>query len=211
VAGGETTELPIFELPVVLLPGELLPLHIFEERYKRMIGRSVDGGEPFGIVLRDEDGAARRVGCTAQVADVIERFDDGRMNIVVAGELPFRVLDRADAPEYPVGEVELIDLSDEPEPDDAEAGDAARSAFAELLAQVSDEPQPATELAGDGSYELAARIELPADTKQRLLELRSEDERMRLLRRALVTAAEAVRRAQRIAEAARGNGGYPTG
>ena len=211
MASGETTELPIFELPVVLLPGELLPLHIFEDRYKRMIARSLDGGEPFGIVLRDEDGAARRVGCTAHVTDVIERFEDGRLNIVVAGELPFRVLDRADAPEYPVGEVELIDLDAEPDPADTEVADAARSAFTELLEQVTEEPEAAAELAQDGAYELAARIELPADTKQRLLELRSEDERMRLLRRALVTAADAVRRAQRIAEAARGNGGYPTG
>jgi Lon protease-like protein len=209
MVGEERTELPIFELPVVLLPGELLPLHIFEDRYKRMVGRSLDADEPFGIVLRDEDGAARRVGCTAHVTDVVERFDDGRMNIVVAGELPFRVLDRADAPEYPVGEVELIDLADEPHPADAEAADAARAAFAELLEQVAGEPESAAELAGHGAYELAARIELPADTKQRLLELRSEDERMALLRRALVTAAEAVRRAQRIAEAAKGNGSYP--
>jgi Lon protease-like protein len=209
VAGEETTELPIFELPVVLLPGELLPLHIFEERYKRMVGLSLDGGEPFGIVLRDEQGAARRVGCTAHVTDVVERFDDGRMNIVVAGELPFRVLDRADAPEYPVGEVELIDLDAEPVAEDDEAAAAARTAFADLLEQVTEEPASAAELSADGSYDLAARIELPADTKQRLLELRSEDERMRLLRRALVTAAEAMRRAQRIAEAAKRNGSYP--
>ena len=209
MASGDTTELPIFELPAVLLPGELLPLHIFEERYKSMVGRSLDGGEPFGIVLRDEHGAARRVGCTAHVTDVVERFDDGRMNIVVAGELPFRVLDRADAPEYPVGEVELIDLGAEPDPADHEAADAARSAFAELLEQVSEEPETAAELAEHDAYQLAARIELPADTKQRLLETRSEDERMRLLRRALVTAAEAIRRSRRIAEAAKGNGSYP--
>ena len=211
MAGDATTELPIFELPVVLLPGELLPLHIFEERYKRMVGNSLDGDEPFGIVLRDEHGSARRVGCTAHVTDVVERFEDGRMNIVVAGELPFRVLDRADAPAYPVGEVELIDLDAEPDPSDQEAADAARSAFAELLEQVSEEPETAADLAAHGAYELAARIELPTDTKQRLLELRSEDERMRLLRRALVTATEAVRRSQRIAEAARGNGSYLSG
>ena len=66
--------MPIFELPLALLPGEQLPLHIFEERYKRMIGRSVDEGEPFGIVLRDDDGA-RSVGCTARVEEVLERFD----------------------------------------------------------------------------------------------------------------------------------------
>jgi Lon protease-like protein len=208
VTAERASELPIFELPIVLLPGELVPLHIFEERYKRMIARSLDNGDPIGIVFRDETGGARNVGCTAQVADVLERFDDGRMNIVVAGESPFRVLDRADAPEFPVGEVELIDIEEEPEPDDVEAARGARTAFAELLEQVSQEEEAET-IGDEGSYELAGRIELPADTKQRLLELRSEDERMRLLERALRTVAEAVRRSQRIAELARSNGTFP--
>jgi Lon protease-like protein len=209
VAAEGASELPIFELPIVLLPGELVPLHIFEERYKRMIGRSLEGDEPFGVVYRDEAGGARRVGCTARVADVLERFDDGRMNIVVTGESPFRVLDRADAPEFPVGEVQLIDIEEEPEPDDVEAAQGARTAFAELLEQVSGEEGKTEPIGDEGSYELAGRIELPADTKQRLLELRSEDERMRLLERALRTVAEAVRRSQRIAELARSNGAFP--
>jgi Lon protease-like protein len=208
VAPERASEVPIFELPIVLLPGELVPLHIFEERYKRMIGRSLDTGAPFGIVFRDEEGGARNVGCTARVADVLERFDDGRLNIVVAGESPFRVLDRADAPEFPVGEVELFDIEDEPEPGDEDAARGARAAFAELLEQVSEQTEATQPIGDEGSYELAARIELPADTKQRLLELRSEDERMRLMERALRTVAEAVRRSQRIAEVAKGNGAF---
>ena len=209
MAAERASELPIFELPIVLLPGELLPLHIFEERYKRMIGHALDSDQPFGIVFRDDPGGARNVGCTARVADVLERFDDGRMNIVVTGEAPFRVLDRADAPEFPVGDVELIDVAEEPAPDDEDAARAARGAFAELLEQVADEEGAGDEVAAQGAYEIAGRIELPADTKQRLLELRSEDERMRLLERALRTVADAVRRSQQIAEAARGNGSFP--
>ena len=194
---------------MVLLPGELVPLHIFEERYKRMVGRSVDGDEPFGIVFRDESGAARNVGCTARVTDVIERFDDGRMNIVIAGESPFRVLDRGDAPEYPIGDVEMIDVESEPEPADDDAADDAHQAFSELLDQVDADPDAVGEVSEQGAYAIASRIELPADTKQRLLELRDEDERMRLLARALRTASDAVRRAQEIAEAAKSNGSYP--
>ena len=102
-------ELPIFELPLVLLPGELLPLHIFEERYKRMIAHCVDDGEPFGIVFRDDEGGARRVGCEARVTEVTERFDDGRLNILVTGERPFRVLDRFDSADYPAGEVAPVE------------------------------------------------------------------------------------------------------
>ncbi len=95
----------------MLLPGELLPLHIFEERYKRMIARCLEDGEPFGIVFRDDEGGARRVGCEARVTEVIERFDDGRLNIIVTGERPFRVLDRFEAPDYPAGEVEPVDAA----------------------------------------------------------------------------------------------------
>jgi Lon protease-like protein len=198
-------ELPIFELPVVLLPGELLPLHIFEERYKRMISHCVDEEEPFGVVFHDEEGGARRIGCEARVEQVLEQFDDGRMNIVVAGERPFRVLDRFEAPEYPAGEVEPIDGSGAPE-EDPEAAGRARDAFAELVERVSGEPPEPDELAAQDAYDLAARVELPAETKQKLLELRSEPERMRVLSNALRALADAVTRSREIAERARMNG-----
>ena len=126
-------ELPIFELPIVILPGELLPLHIFEERYVRMIGHCLETAEPFGIVFRDEEGTAHRIGCTARVTEVLERFDDGRMNIVVTGEQPFRVLERFEEPDYPAGEIEPISADDEPSEDDPEAADMARQAFIELV------------------------------------------------------------------------------
>jgi Lon protease-like protein len=201
----EGVDLPIFELPVVLLPGELLPLHIFEERYKRMISRCLEDDRPFGIVLRDDDGSAHRVGCEARVTRVLERFDDGRMHIVVSGERPFTVLDRYEAPEYPAGEVAPIDS--EPEPaDDVEAADDARASFADLVRRVSGEAPDGEELAAEDSYGLAARVDLPAETKQLLLELRSEPERMRVLARALGALLAAVKRSERIAERARLNG-----
>jgi len=197
-------DLPIFELPVVLLPGELLPLHIFEDRYKRMVGRCLEEDEPFGIVLRDDDGSARRIGCEARVTEVTERFEDGRMNIVVAGERPFRVLDRFEAADYPAGEVEPIEAATIEE--GGEAADLARDAFGELVARVAGERPEAAELAGEDSYGLAARVELPPETKQRLLELRSEPERMEVLGRALRAMLDAVSRSEEIAERARMNG-----
>jgi ATP-dependent Lon protease len=197
-------ELPIFELPLVLLPGEQVPLHIFEDRYKRMVGNALDQGEPFGIVLRDDEGA-RSIGCTARVDDVLERFDDGRMNIVVSGEAPFKVLDRFESPEYPTGEVELIPDQEVPPIDEASAA-AAREAFAELAERATGERPEAEELDGASAYAIAARIELPADTKQRLLELRDEDERMELLANALGAVGKALERAEEAAERASGNG-----
>jgi Lon protease-like protein len=204
VAAGR--ELPIFELPVVLLPGELLPLHIFEERYKRMLTHCLETGEPFGIVLRDDEGGARNVGCTAEVDEVLERMDDGRMNIVVSGGSPFRVLDRFETAEFPAGEVELIDAESELPERDEEAATRARRAFRELARQTGAEPPEPEQLEEFDSYALAARITLPAETKQVLLETRSEAQRMRALGRALGAVAAAVRRQRRIAERARSNG-----
>jgi ATP-dependent Lon protease len=197
-------EMPIFELPLVLLPGERVPLHIFEERYKRMVGRSLEDGEPFGVVLRDDDGA-RRVGCTARVDGVLEKFDDGRMNIVVSGEAPFKILDRFEADDYPVGEIELIPDEDLPPVDEAHAA-AARETFAELAERATGERPEPEELEDASAYAIAARIELPPDTKQRLLESRDEDERMELLANALGAVEQALERSEEAAERASGNG-----
>jgi Lon protease-like protein len=202
----EGLELPIFELPLVLLPGELLPLHIFEERYKRMIARCLEDEEPFGIVFRDDEGGARRIGCEARVTEVTERFDDGRLNIIVTGERPFRVLDRFEASDYPAGEVEPVEarLGDQDETTDSAT--EAREAFAELVRRIGGEPPEPAELEAYDSYGLAARVELPPDTKQRLLELRSEPERMRILAAALGSLVTAVARSREIAERAKVNG-----
>ncbi len=203
----EGLELPIFELPVVILPGELLPLHIFEERYKRMIGHCLDNAEPFGIVFRDEEGNAHRIGCMARVTEVLERFEDGRMNVVVAGEQPFKILERFEAGDFPAGEVEPIDASDEQgQEDDPEAASMAREAFAELVKRVSGEPPDVGELEAENSYGIAARVELPAETKQALLELRSEPDRMRMLGNALRALVAALARSREIAERAKMNG-----
>jgi Lon protease-like protein len=196
-------ELPIFELPLVLLPGEKIPLHIFEDRYKRMVGTAIEQEEPFGIVLRDDEGA-RSIGCTARI-DEVERLDDGRMNIVVSGESPFKVLDRFESPEFPAGEVELI-AEDEVPPADEDAASAAREAFAELAERATGERPDPAELDSASAYAIAARIELPAETKQRLLEMRDEDERMALLANALGAVGRALERAEEAAERASSNG-----
>jgi Lon protease-like protein len=196
-------QLPIFELPLVLLPGEQVPLHIFEERYKRMIGSSLESGEPFGVVLRDDDGA-RAVGCTAFVTEVLERFGDGRLNVVVTGGDPFRVLDRAGDPEDPSAEVEVEpETADEA---DAEAARRAREAFLQLAERASGERPDEGDVSGESAFGLASRIELPVEFKQRLLQSRDEDERMRMLAGALERLRGAVERAEAIADHARSNG-----
>jgi len=206
MAGDDGLQLPIFELPMAILPGELLPLHIFEERYKRMIGHCLESEEPFGIVFRDDDGSARRIGCTARVTEVLEQFDDGRMNIVVTGEIPFRVLDRYEGSEYPSGDVSTIDVAGDGLDDDPNAAETTREAFAELVERVAGEMPETIELDTEDAYGIAARVELPAETKQLLLESRSEPERMRVLGSALRALISAVEHSDEIAERAKMNG-----
>ena len=84
------SDLPVFPLPLVLLPGELLPLHIFEPRYRELVARCLAGPEPFCVVLEDDAGV-REIGCLARDLTVLERLADGRLNIVVSGGEPVRL------------------------------------------------------------------------------------------------------------------------
>ncbi|MBA2240008.1 MAG: LON peptidase substrate-binding domain-containing protein [Solirubrobacterales bacterium] len=205
-SGGNIGELPIFELPLAIVPGELVPLHIFEERYKRMIGFCLDEDEPLGILLRDEAGGARRIGCSARVTQVLERFPDGRLDVVVTGEAPFVVLERHESSEYPAGEVKPLRDDEEAGSDGEAAAESARGAFSALVERVSGEPPDPSDFEDKSSYALAARVELPPETKQRLLELRSESERMQILAKALGALVEALAKSKQIAERAKLNG-----
>jgi Lon protease-like protein len=106
--GDQYESFPIFPLPLVLLPTELAPLHIFEERYKRMINLCLEDSTEFGIVWLGDSGLAE-VGCTARITELIDRMDDGRMNILVRGGRPFRLLRRVDDLAYPAGDIELLE------------------------------------------------------------------------------------------------------
>ncbi len=174
-----------------------------------MIGAGISTGEPFGVVLRD-DGGARAIGCTAVVAEVLERFEDGRLNIVVAGERPFRVLDRSGDPDQPAAEVEMIGEA-EPGAEETESASAARAGFLDLAERASGERPEEAEIASESAYGLAARVELPAETKQELLEMRDEEERMALLAEVFAALLETLGRAQEVAERAQSNGKVRTG
>ena len=201
--GALLEDFPLFPLPIVLLPTEVVPLHIFEERYKVMIGNCLEENEEFGVIWLSDDGL-KEVGCTAQVADVLERADDGRMNILVQGAIPFRLLERVEDQAYPAGVVELLDDRNE-EMDEKVSGDA-REGFASLVERVTDQRPEEGTLAELDSYRMAASVDMGADAKQGLLELRSEQARLRLLSRLFKAAMERLDVADKIAEQARGNG-----
>ena len=200
--GDRHDSFPIFPLPLVLLPTELAPLHIFEERYKRMINLCLEEATEFGIVWLGDSGLAE-VGCTARITELIDRMDDGRMNILVRGERPFRLIRRVDELPYPAGDIEM--LEDDQEASESHA-EAARSSYAEVVEKATDERPNDEDLAGMDSYGMAATIELEPALKQKLLDSRSEDERLEIVEELFEKAVERLERAEYVSEVARSNG-----
>ena len=187
----------------MLLPTEVVPLHIFEERYKTMIALCLDDDSEFGIVWLSDDGL-KEVGCTARVTEVLERMEDGRMNILVQGTNPFRLLDRNETHEFPAGTVEL--LADRAEKVSEPVSRDARDGFASLVERVTDQRPDERALAELDAYDMAASVDLGMDAKQGLLELRSEQARLRLLARLFKDAMSRLDAAEKIAAHAQGNG-----
>jgi Lon protease-like protein len=199
---------PLFPLGIVALPGESVPLHIFEDRYRRMIEQCLlaDPGaleREFGIVwLSDEE--LKSVGCACEVESVLQRMDDGRLNILARGTRPFRLLERQDDLPYPAGTVEF--LAEHDEETDHEAARTARELYAELVEQATDRRPAAGELVALDAYRMAATVEFGTEAKQELLELRSESARLRLLALLLRAAIERVNLVDRAQAQARSNG-----
>jgi Lon protease-like protein len=194
---------PLFPLGLVLIPHELVPLHIFEERYKLMIGECIEEEREFGIVWLSDDGL-KEIGCSARISKVLERFEDGRMNVLVEGSAPFRLLRRIEDLPYPAGDVELLEDGDTAV--DPDAAEAARRRYADLVAEVTDERPEPGDLAKLDAYGMAATLDVALEAKQMLLELRSERGRLEQLEGLFAEALARIRHAERAAERARGNG-----
>jgi len=206
VPGDLLERFPLFPLGLVLLPQELVPLHIFEDRYKQMITRCLDDDSEFGIVWLGDDGL-RDIGCTARSTRVIERFEDGRLNILVEGAQPFRLLRRIEDLQYPAGDVELLE---DFQPDgDPELAQRARASYAELVARATDEEPDVDEIAQLDAFGMAATVEHPPEAKQALLELRDENDRLRMVEEMFRTAMKHVAYAEEAAERAQTNGSVP--
>lgn len=199
-------ELGLFPLSVVLLPGEVAPLHIFEERYKLLFSELMDGGE-FGTILVEEEGLRER-GCSARLAQLIERLDDGRLNVLVQGARRFRLLEILEPEDlgatYLTGVVEFFD-DEEPEASQelvANALEAFRRML--LLMDVQSPREPAGE--GPLSFRLAAAVDFGAPLKQELLEAVSEQQRLETLITIMETLSPRLELRRRRERAIRGNG-----
>jgi ATP-dependent Lon protease len=173
--------IPLFPLNVVLLPGADLPLHIFEPRYRQMVRDCLSGHCEFGILLALPNGVVR-VGCTAEVTEVVKRYPDGRMDIVTGGRAPFRVVELLNREAYAAdelleGQVDYLD-------DDERLSDAKTQRELVQLYEVchtlvfNDYPKNIQEQFPEHlSYVVAWTLPLDLLWKQQILELRSEADR----------------------------------
>jgi len=200
---GDTLEsFPLFPLGLVLLPQERIPLHIFEDRYRTMIGECLDAEREFGVIWLSDEGL-KEIGCSARIDRVLERFDDGRLNILVEGTKPFRLLRRIEELPYPAGDVELLDdVADA----DRAATDAARGRYGDLVERVTDERPDPESLDDLDAYAMAATLDVAPDAKQSLLEERSERDRLERLEALFASALERIQLVEAAAERSRGNG-----
>ncbi len=201
--------LGLFPLGIVLLPGEVVPLHIFEERYKRLIGERLEGGD-LGIVLAEGD-SVRECGTTAQVVELIEELDDGRMNVLVKGERRFRIVEMR-APDDPEAEYlsAVVEYFSDTEPDaSSELREAIIDLFRTMLSLMDVESPEEPPGEGPLSFRIAAAMDFGASLKQELLESLSEEQRLGTLLTVMTTLLPRLELRKDRQEAIRGNGkGY---
>jgi Lon protease-like protein len=183
-------DIPLFPLGLVLFPNQLLPLHIFEDRYKRMIGECLEEDTEFGVVLikqgREVGGGAVpfTVGTTAKIVNV-ERLPEGRMNLQVMGQEPFRVVNVTQQDPYMRGEIEPLerDVGETEGLDSVIASVKEQfSAHLGILARLSERERVNLDLDQDAeslSYLVASVLAIQMPEKQELLELTQAGKRLR--------------------------------
>lgn len=171
--------LPLFPLSLVLYPHERLPLHIFEERYKDLTRYCLEHDVPFGVV-RADDGTLADMGTTARIDRVVTRYEDGRMDIVVDGEERFWLEETYDRKSYYTADVVLV--ADEDESVDFDLREKVITQHMKLLELAGRTVRPELYEREDRlSFVLAQNAALDTDQKQEVLELMSENARIRYL------------------------------
>ena len=196
-------EVGLFPLGVVLLPTEQLPLHIFEPRYRELIAECLEHGREFGLVYEDDDDR-REIGTTAGVSEVVRRFPDGRMNVVVEGRERFRIVRPTEGRSFATAEVAVV--PDEADPAEPGAIERSLHLFRRLAEQAGAEAPEAPEVTPRLSYELAARVDFGTAIKQELLEERSERARLRQVVELLERAVQGIALEREIGDRASRNG-----
>jgi Lon protease-like protein len=202
--GARPTRIPLFPLDVVLFPGAALPLHIFEERYKKMIGLCLAKSLEFGVIYATDTGISS-VGCTAEIVQKLKDYDDGRMDILAQGRAVFQMKELLEEKEYNEALVEYLveDASAQNAAEEAQLTELFQQCHAAIFGQAwTADESPGTAL----SYRMAALLPLALPEKQGLLEMREESRRRNFLFNRMTQLLPQLVRRQRVRKSAAGNG-----
>jgi ATP-dependent Lon protease len=201
----KTARIPLFPLDVVLFPGQALPLHIFEPRYREMTRHCLETQSPFGIIFAGEPGMAQ-TGCSAIIIKILKKYEDGRSDILTAGQSAFHLVRTYDERAYLEADVEYL----EEELTDSDAATSSR------LEEICDrchkvlygEGAPRFETEGGISLAYHVASELPVSTavRQEILEIRSEGARQMKLLAHLEAWYPRLQRREQVRGKAAGNG-----
>lgn len=208
----ETSKIPLFPLGLVLLPDMLLPLHIFEQRYRQMIAECIADDKPFGIVLFDGQ-SIRSVGCMARITEVVKRYDDGRMDIMTRGKERFVIQELVEDKAYMEAQVYFFDDGEET------ASDALQKVVENALHVLQEmvdldtgfDPAMLKDRIGAKrlSYAIAAIEGFSAAERQALLEMTSSSDRLKMCVDTLSRLAARNRLTREIQQMIGGNGHPP--
>jgi Lon protease-like protein len=198
------SELGVFPLPIVVVPTERIPLHIFEPRYRELIEECVAENTEFGLALSTGDGAVHEIGTLTRVTEVLEVLDDGRMNVIVEGRSRFRLLELTTGRAFTTARVEPV--ADEDEPADPADTERALAVFGELAALADADVDVPDAAAADLDWQLAARVDFGVEAEQELLAMTSPRLRMARLVGLLEASLEALQLEQTLRARAGQNG-----
>jgi Lon protease-like protein len=203
----ELTQLPLFPLHVVLLPHAALPLHIFEERYKMLLHRCIRESEEFGIVLAREQSFAQ-VGCSAGITAVLRMYEDGRLDVLVEGRERFKV-ERVKTSSDPYITAEVEFFTDEEPMADPVLVSSTVGLYNEVIRIVYGgkvkELDP-EHVAPGVAFVMAQKAGLEPEQRQSLLELRSERERLEVLKDYFVDVLPRLKKFEEIERIVRSDG-----
>ena len=203
-----TEYLPLFPLDVVLFPKMVLPLHIFEERYKEMIGECLRSKRPFGVLCA-HDHTTERIGCLARILKVFKKYEDGRMDLLTQGGERFEIMHFDTSASYLRG-------WSEPYADKDQAASPRRDEVDRLLelyretSFIINKKAPDEIVISPGyeglSFQIASVFALAKKMKQQVLEGRSEKERVAILTAYFNENLPRLRRTEMAAKRAGSNG-----
>ena len=194
--------LPLFPLEIVVFPGAPLPLHIFEPRYKEMIGECLSQNRAFGMV-RAKENALSAIGCSARILTVIKKYEDGRMDISAEGAQRFEIIQLNQERSFLQAEVAFFD--DEPSTVSKSAAETVIQLHEQLFSVIG-QPVEVEQDAAYLSFRLAQDLPVDLDFKQTLLEMKSEAERIEILTEYYQATIPKIENSLRVRQRASGNG-----